>query len=639
MIEHLQRETERHRRSEDGSALIVLLISMVAVGALMMAHLTHVVAENNKVRSMVHAERAQQVAIGELEYAKNVVNAAAYRGGHNTAISAALGATPPLIPGTQVEVVDVPGAPSWVMMRARGSYQGIERSAQIYCRERSPMSSYNFFVVDHPLGISGRPRGPIHSNKTVDFYFPNGEYVDSVTASEGFEFRAGATEANTGLRGPTNDSAPRQNPLADIDPGALADKADTLRVDDDLIARITLDGDQVNVKLSRPPYTVDVEKTGTRTVVTGYETTYSAYRVVTSTVDRVEDILEPYPESYVDREPVYAYRDVEREVERTIWVESPPPDPDSVDGGASVGGGTGSYGYWKTITETVTERERYVVSYNEVTKTRTAYRKIGERTVTDTVTDRTLIGEYPSRDAAPTGPGIEIVANNKPIEAEEEYTYTETVTVPEEYVETKTVPADGTIYIAREIRSIQGTLNGKLTLITGGKARITDSIRYVDSAGNTRMSNGLDATKPYVENPDYKGQSVLALIAARDIRYAANGPTNLEVNASLISMNGTVSFEGISISSDGKKVSSHKTGGTRVKESLRRLGGVVSRNRPVASYVDDSNRTQAGFERGSSIMDRNLIIDGNGGISPPFMFDQNKPIWALGCPGRKLDTK
>ena len=91
--------------SERGSVLIVMLISMVAIGALTMAHLTKVVAENNRIRSRIHSERAQQAALGELEFAKNVINGAVYRGGNNTAISAAMGSTPPLIPGTQVEVL------------------------------------------------------------------------------------------------------------------------------------------------------------------------------------------------------------------------------------------------------------------------------------------------------------------------------------------------------------------------------------------------------------------------------------------------------------------------------------------------------------------------------------------------------
>ena len=69
-----------------------------------MAHLTKVVAENSRIRKMVYAERAQSIADAQLELAKNIVNGAIYASNKNTAIQAAVAATPPFVPGTAVEV-------------------------------------------------------------------------------------------------------------------------------------------------------------------------------------------------------------------------------------------------------------------------------------------------------------------------------------------------------------------------------------------------------------------------------------------------------------------------------------------------------------------------------------------------------
>ena len=178
---------------QDGSVLIILLVMVIGAGSMALAHLTKVVAEGKKVRSRAYSERATTAAVSNLEFAKNVVNAAPYVNGENTALLAAVQSNPPFIPGTTVEVKRV-GSPTsdWFMLRATGFYQGIAKRAQAFVRQRSPVSSYNFFVIDHPLGISGAPRGAIHSNKSIDFYFPWGLYRDQVTAGEGFNYKAGA---------------------------------------------------------------------------------------------------------------------------------------------------------------------------------------------------------------------------------------------------------------------------------------------------------------------------------------------------------------------------------------------------------------------------------------------------------------
>ena len=128
-----------------------------------------------------------------------------------------------------------------------------------------------------------------------------------------------------------------------------------------------------------------------------------------------------------------------------------------------------------------------------------------------------------------------------------------------------------------------------------------------------------------------------------DITYALSIPDKVEINASLISLNGKVAFEGVEVSPDGLTVTVNMKKGIHpkdyVKESIRRLGGIVARHRPVTTYVDETNKVLAGFGKGMSIMDRNLILEGGGNAAPPFVFQANQPSWSLRSTGKVFDTQ
>ena len=62
-----------------------------------------------------------------------------------------------------------------------------------WARGRATKNLYSHDTV----ATSGRPRGDIHSNHAIEFWYPDGVFADAVTAAQGFLFRAGATPANT----------------------------------------------------------------------------------------------------------------------------------------------------------------------------------------------------------------------------------------------------------------------------------------------------------------------------------------------------------------------------------------------------------------------------------------------------------
>ena len=97
-----------------------------------------------------------------------------------------------------------------------------------------------------------------------------------------------------------------------------------------------------------------------------------------------------------------------------------------------------------------------------------------------------------------------------------------------------------------------------------------------ESAGTDFYAEGHPSQK-YAFNPNYTGNSVLGIVSKGDIHYAKDGPANLEINASLISIDGKVAYEGIDVSSDGKQVSVDGSSLNSTKDSIRRLGGIVAR--------------------------------------------------------------
>ncbi len=677
------------KRNEGGFTLVILLVVMVTIGGLVTAHLGEVRSDQRKIMTRIYASRAQERAFGELERAKNIVNAAPYLNDQNTALKAAIQSSPPYIPGTEVEVEKVGGPSSeWYTLKATGEFMGITRRAQIFVRQRSPVSAYNFFVVDHPLGISGAPRGAIHSNKTVDFYFPWGTYRDQVTASQGFSYKAGATPENTRLWGQHDSHAPTQNIMNGIAVTDLKSKPTTLKVVDNLLAEIRFLGKNTQVKLFQPAFRTQVQKTGQRWVfdrmVTEtwteqkkvYRTEFydatedvyqdqvqtwteqkKVYRDVQQTYQVTEDVYTDVPENYTVMEPIYEKKWVTIQQIEKVWVENPPPSLKDIEGGFSVGGQQAASGHWENITKDTQVLRDVLVGHKPVTRTRMKRVKTGTRVVTKTKTVQ-VFDHYENVQKSKTvrvKTGTRIVRKSRkvfdhyttvtksrdvPKYRMETYQYMDWVNVAERLARTDVVPTKGILYFEKKIRKIEGKVQGQVSVASNDRVKITGSIQYIDANNNTRMLNGLDKTQRYKFNPAYRGKSVLGIMSRGDITYSRDIPASIEINASLISTQGKVAMEGISVNADGTQVGITNDAAAHpnlyVKDSIRRLGGIVSRKRPVATYVDSSNNVGCGFREGVSIMDRNMILKNGGNISPPYVFQMNRPTWTLNNTGPSI---
>ena len=246
---------------------------------------------------------------------------------------------------------------------------------------------------------------------------------------------------------------------------------------------------------------------------------------------------------------------------RQVWQEYT--DGSTSGTGTDVGGGGG--GYW--VTETWTEME---------------WRDV--RVATGTTTEWEWVPTY----------------------TYEPYEGTREVWVRGEFLETVMQPADGIFHIDGTVRSVKGNLNGRVTLLVNEKAEISDSLRYVDEDGDTFYLGGDSADSEYRQNPEFdRDGHALGILCRGDLLYSRSCPEHLEINASLISLEGRVGFEGIRIHDDGR---AEVSGSPTLKGSLRRAGSIMSRYCVMSTLLGPSG-VLTGFTSGSSDFDLDLRMN------------------------------
>lgn len=144
---------------------------------------------------------------------------------------------------------------------------------------------------------------------------------------------------------------------------------------------------------------------------------------------------------------------------------------------------------------------------------------------------------------------------------------------------TVAIPANGTIYI-EDNTWVEGTVNGRVMLAAA-------KLPYVS------------ATAPTIYIPNnivYQakdGSSVLGLLAQKDIIVTYSAPTNLEVDAALISQNGSTQFLYYST--------------PKIKSSISIYGSIMSFGQWTWTWVDGNGNNVSGFTTTSDTYDNNLL--------------------------------
>ena len=628
----------RSMRSQAGTVLPVILAVGVGVGALTAGFALRTIRATERTVLTGDREEAMFEALAQIELVSRLLRASPYDGGgSNLAIQAALARA-------DGQFIDADGWPTGVVVSqvvgsggpVAGMYElvstattnGFERRVTAIVSEHQSFADFNMFVESHPLGIAGgtvatfpytdAPEGAIHSNDALQFYFPDRHFRDGVSAVNGFSYVAGAQGPLSGTQnnffhGPSNPSSQHIHGLLDVDIASFAGRPDSLLAltgTHDL-AKIKLLRDTVEVehwtegRYELQDVTVSVPITHTETVVTMVPE-YEEIIAMVAVEQPVYALQSVWVEEWT---PIYATELQNQMVETQVWV--------ATDGsGAVAGGGAGTGpGYWETQWVEQEVEVQVVTGYDDTSHF--------EDQMVDTGTTETVYVE--TSTWVETGNTIEQSTEVEVIDGYEDVVQQQNVWVPPALVATHTLGTDGTIYCAGNIEFVPvesadhgadvHVLDGQLTVVAGNDIFIDDSIVYghLDGSGvdavddlvggvlETAYLNGDDHSQSYEPNPDYTGDSVLGLIAGSDIEYRSSMPTSAEINATLMAKSGNVRVEGTTVDADG-------TIGTPgvgfLRESLRRLGGLISNMRPITSYVDSSNAITHGFIRAKTVYDR-----------------------------------
>ncbi len=453
------------RCGERGAALLTCLVLSAVVAAVASTFLGRTLVEQNRIQQRASQERAFWRARGELELAKHAVFHSTYTNDQNDVIQEALARDPSFIAGTSV-LVEPAGPNRWYRMIASSDYLGAVGTTVTFVRDGTSYVSYNYYVEQHSLGVSGNVRGKVHSNQKVEFHYPDGTYEGQVSAGNGFDFLNGASAENTTFLGKTEASAAEKELLSRVDFAEL-ESASAYVAPLGVDAQIRFLGEQIEISLFEKSTTVNVPSTHLERHYTG-----TAYNDDTG-----------------QWEPQY------EDVEVTIY-------EDQVVGG--------------------------------------------------------------------------------------------------QWISTETHGINGIFYFPDQVTSVGGDVQGHVTLVTEKDLVIRESIRYRDAEGDYAFVQNGEAGQPTKRNPDFLRDHSLGVIAKGDVRYSRDVPESMEINAVLMSTEGTVSFEGIEFDAQGNATVS---GQARVANCLRRLGSILSFSRPIAAIVDVHGEVSHGFEKGESFYD------------------------------------
>lgn len=144
---------------------------------------------------------------------------------------------------------------------------------------------------------------------------------------------------------------------------------------------------------------------------------------------------------------------------------------------------------------------------------------------------------------------------------------------------TVAIPTNGTIYIEDNVW-VEGTVNGRVMLAAA-------KLPYVASTAPTIYipNNILYQAKD--------GTSVLGLLSQKDIIVTYSAPLNLEIDAALISQNGSAQFFYYSPS--------------KIKTSISIYGSIMSFGQWTWTYVNGSGNNVSGFTTTTDTYDNNLL--------------------------------
>jgi hypothetical protein len=145
---------------------------------------------------------------------------------------------------------------------------------------------------------------------------------------------------------------------------------------------------------------------------------------------------------------------------------------------------------------------------------------------------------------------------------------------------TVTVPSNGVIYV-EDNTWVEGVVNGRVMVAAA-------NLPYVAStAPNIYIQNNITYQAK-------DGSDVLGLLAQQSIVVAHNAPSNLEIDAALISQNGSAEFY-------------YYPDGSAIKNNISIFGSIMTFGQWTWNWVDGNNNNVSGYATTTDTYDNNLL--------------------------------
>ena len=539
------------------------------------------------------------------------------------------------------------------LLRARGDRPCREHdrgSSPRSCARTSPSARSSSSRTATRSACPARRAGSSTRTTRSPFYFPNGNYVDSVSAVNGFEYKAGADRGQH--EHPTGNPEAKPINLEEVDFDGLQAKATTFRGTPGLDAEIKFFATgSVRIEQYTPPRYEDghadldrrrCSRATRRTTVTQRNRCRSArcrsrararwsvgYTTETYTVD--VPIYETQTVTRTRQDPVYENSTVEKtrqvpvyETQTTTctrWCRSScrtTTEPAAARRSAAAAACLAGEYVWQSrelpcqqnvltgyTTETYTTTEQVQVGTKTVTWQEQVQVQVGTQQQTQTrqvpVYDTETyyvdvpVYEQQRRAGRAAVPGLP----DPDLHVDRDGLRRAAADVDDEHRRPRR--RANTIYIDGRITKLDGDLNGRVTIVGNEKVRVTGNLRYVDDDGDTAMLNGGDYTKPYTRNDQYDGNSVLGIIARDDVLLTNGMPAQAEVNATMLSTTGRVGIDGFQIDASGEPVKD---------VVLRPLGrGERSASKPTTARATTTAFTKDSLRRLGGIVCNDRILE------------------------------
>ncbi len=562
-------------RTQQGHTLLVVMVTGMLITALALNYMAREIAAAKHHRIHRTAMQAIQEASAQLEIAKNIINASKSTSKGEVTVLVDNADQPTPIASTNVYVRSIAGAEGWYELSSVVDAQGVSKTVKTLVDGTKTYAEFFAFTNTVPLGVYGDPGesfpGDLHSNAQVVVNSPGVTFEGDVTASQGIELNAaaGVNELNTTFQGVREGEAPEKALPSVADFRQIVDQ--NYYVERDYQAAIEIVGTQVKITK------LQAAGDGTYNVISDLTLSLPSNGIIfvendiLSLKGRLDGRLSIVSEGYVNITDNLVYTDSEGNHAFIQYAD----DTEFLQASACV-----------------TECEASIEAAHKATVAAQADY------------DAALATYQASLEPVDSDP---IFLEAQPVDSTNLNKWTTDAIVIE------AEPVDTDVLEVQPVDTITDTQRTSLrsaVLIASEELAAAQAAETSAQETFAAAQEGLDAVlantgeTQYIENPTYKGDSVMGVMALKDIFFTGDVRSAFELNAVLYSQGGDILFEGLrySIDPNTSTITDIYIDKEFSKESISGAGAFTA-DGMIATKVGDY-----GFQKGTLMFDPRLNL-------------------------------